>query len=309
MAKLAIVGTGFVGTSLGLAIRPSKLFETIAGYDRDRGQLQAAKRRGAIDEEARSASRAADGAAVVVLAGSDVEEALRDVVPGLSAGAVVTETSLWKVPAARLAADILPAGVEFVGGRPGLDGGSEPSAEAFRNAIYCLTPGAQASEPAIDAMSTVASAAGAQPDFLDPAEHDALTAAGELLPAAMLACLATAVTGDAAWTDAGRLAGDRFNQLALLAEDLPAGFWQEAAKNSDALARWLDAAAAALLDLRDRLQDGQALAQDWRATTDALARWRRDKRQLQESTMPPKAELRPSLFGALGKRPSPPAPR
>ena len=53
MAKLAIIGTGFVGASLGLALRPSKLFDHIAGSDLERSRAQQAKRAGAIHEDVR----------------------------------------------------------------------------------------------------------------------------------------------------------------------------------------------------------------------------------------------------------------
>ena len=43
MAKLAIVGAGFTGASLALALRPSKLFDQIAGGAVDRSRLEAAK--------------------------------------------------------------------------------------------------------------------------------------------------------------------------------------------------------------------------------------------------------------------------
>jgi len=121
---------------------------------------------------------------------------------------------------------------------------------------------------------------------------------------AVLAALVTALTRDSSWTDTGKLAGDTFNELATLAEGLDAAFWHQAADNAVAVARWLDAAAAALLDLRDRLQPGtgEQLARDWEAGLQTLAQWRRNKRQLHENTMPPKSELKPNLFGALGRR-------
>lgn len=308
MAKLAIVGTGFVGTSLALALRPSKLFEEIAAYDRDRARLQTATRLGAIDREARTAAEALDAAGVIVLAvpGDELEPALAAIAQSVAPGAVVSETTRWKMPAQKLAERLLPAGVHFVGGRPVLDnvghGPEEASTDAFRNAIYCLTPGTSADDAAIDAMSAVATAAGAQPYFLDPAEHDALTAAGELLPSALVATLTRTIMAEQSWTDAGKLAGDGFSRLASLAEELAPGFWHEAAENSAALARWLDAAASSLIDLRDRLKPeaGEELANEWRTTTTAIARWRRQKRQLQESAMPPMSELRPNLFGNLG---------
>ncbi|MFI5268010.1 MAG: prephenate dehydrogenase [Chloroflexota bacterium] len=307
MAKLAIVGTGFVGASLGLALRPSKLFDRIAGYDRDRGRLQAATRAGALDEEARNAAAAAEQAAVVIVTvpTSELEGAFRDLASALSPGAIVTDTTLWKV-AAEGAAAVLPEGVHFVGGRPVLDnaghGPEQANAAALRNAVYCLTPSPSANEVAVNAMSAVVTGAGAQPYFLEPAEHDALTAASELLPPALLACLPFALVNDPAWVDAGKLAGDSLNRAAQAAEEVQPAFWREAAANAPALSRWLETAASSLLDLRDRLQsdDATTLATDWNATLQTLARWRAEKRQLQESTMPPKADLKPNLFGNMG---------
>ncbi len=304
MAKLVIVGLGYTGLSLALALRPSRLFDEIAGCDADRGRLRLARERGAIDQESHSAAEAAAGAAVVVLAVSSagLEDALANVAPALAPGAVVTDTSRWKAPAQALAERLLGPEAHFAGGRPVLDqagaGPESASADAFRGALYCLTPSASASQAAVDAVSALASAAGAQPYFLSPEEHDALTAAGELLPPAFVAALVLGLTRDPGWTNAGRLAGPRLREAAQLTRALDGAFWQEAAHNAPALARWLDVAAAALLDLRDRVQaQDPQLSLDWHAAREALDRWQRDKRQLQQPTMPPASELKPRLFG------------
>ena len=83
----------------------------------------------------------------------------------------------------------------------------------------------------------------------------------------------------------------RGRRWAVLAEELDGDFWRQASQNSDALGRWLETAASALLDLRDHLDEP-----GWDGTLQALARWRRDKRQLHESTMPPKSELTANPF-------------
>lgn len=313
MAKLAIIGTGFLGASLGLALRPSKLFAEIAGFDRDRDRLLTAKRLGALDTDCRSAATAVEHAAVVIFTvpSGQLQPALQDVAPALTPGAIVTETTLWKQAAIR-AAQALPEGVNFIAGRPVVDhagaGPEQATAAAFRNAIYCLTPGPLASEEAVRAMSSVVTAAGAQPYFLEPSEHDGLTAAGELLPHALLASLLLTLVGDKAWPEAGKLAGDALDRAAALAEALPDGFWLDAAANAPALGRWLETAASALLDLRERLsaEETARLTADWRTAIEAMARWRTGKRQLRESTMPPRDELKPNLFGnvaALGRLP------
>jgi prephenate dehydrogenase len=309
MAKLAIVGAGFTGASLALALRPTKLFDHIAGWDVDRSRLQAAKRAGAIDADCRSSADAVESAALVVVSVPSAELAgvFREMAPTLSPGAIVTETSLWKLPA-QDAATGLPDGVCFVAGRPVLDGaGTGPeqaTASALRGAVWCLTPGPLASAEAVNAVSAVVTAAGAQPYFLEAAEHDALTAAGELLPSILQATLPLALLADGSWPEAGKLAGDTLAAAARLAEDLPGSLWADAAANRASLSRWLETAASALLDLRDRLdsQDAARLEADWQSTLAGLARWRADKRQLRDSTMPSKEELKPNLFGGLSTR-------
>jgi prephenate dehydrogenase len=306
MVKLAIIGTGFVGTSLGLALRPSKLFDQIAGADVDRGRAQAAKRAGAIDEDVRSAADAVREASVVVLTvpGAELAPLLADVASRLSAGAVVSDTSRWKAAALEAARE-LPPEVHFIGGRPVLDnaghGPAEARADVFTNAVWCLTPGPYTDAAAIEAMSAVAHAAGSQEYFLSPDEHDALSACGELLPPAILATLALTITRDAAWLDTGRLAGDTLHRLVVQAEALDASFWREASANAAPLSRWLDAAIDQLGQLRERLavEDAKQLHTSWQSTLDALGRWRRDKRALQESTMPPKEDMKPNLLGNI----------
>jgi prephenate dehydrogenase len=307
VAKLAVIGVGFTGASLALALRPSKLFDQIAAYDVDRRRLQTAKRLGAIDQEARSPAAAAEQAAVIVacVPSQELPTVFQAIRGSLAAGAVVTETSLWK-QAALTAASALPEEVHFVGGRPVLDrrgdGPEGASADAFRNAIYCLTPAAHANAAAINAVSAIATGAGAQPYFLEPAEHDALTTATELLPSAVLASLTAALTSDRSWSEAGKLAGDAFERVAALTEGLDRDFWEQAQANSASLARWLETAGAALMDLGRQIEaaDAKDLKADWQATLAAVTRWQGQRRQLQESVMPPKAELRPSIFGALG---------
>jgi prephenate dehydrogenase len=306
MAKLAIIGTGFVGTSLGLALRPSKLFDHIAGSDVERGRAQQAKRMGAIDEDLRSPVDAVRDASVVVVTvpGDELGSLLAEIAPRVSSGAVVSDTSRWK-SAALEAARELPPEVHFIGGRPVLDnaghGPDTARPEVFANALWCLTPEAGTDPAAIEAMSAVAHAAGAQEYFLSPDEHDALSAGGELLPPAILATLALTITRDASWTDTGRLAGDTLNRFATQAEQLDALFWHEASANSAALGRWLDATIDQLADLRRRLgQDNpKDLHTAWQTTLDVLGQWRRDKRRLQDTSMPDKAEMRPNLLGNI----------
>src|SRR6185312_9030150 len=90
VAKLAIVGTGFTGASLGLALRPSKLFAHIAGFDADRERLRAAARAGAVDDECHDATAAVRDAAVVIVTtpGVHLQAMFEALAPALTPGAI-----------------------------------------------------------------------------------------------------------------------------------------------------------------------------------------------------------------------------
>ncbi|HVA26322.1 MAG TPA: hypothetical protein VMW62_18250, partial [Chloroflexota bacterium] len=78
-------------------------------------------------------------------------------------------------------------------------------------------------------------------------------------------------------------------------------FWHYAKQNGPALARWIDAAVDELLNLRDRLagpDDERQLMKSWEHVETSMGTWRNNKRQLQESTMPPTSDLRPNFFGS-----------
>jgi prephenate dehydrogenase len=67
--RIAILGTGLLGTSVGLALRESGFEGSITGWDRDPKQLQIALERGAVRETAADALFATRNADLIVLSG------------------------------------------------------------------------------------------------------------------------------------------------------------------------------------------------------------------------------------------------
>ncbi len=306
MAKLAIIGTGFVGTSFGLAVKSAKLFDRVAGFDRDRSRAEEAQRKGGLDVAERKLQAVVDGAALVVVTvpEPELEGVFHDLTGALMPGSLVTDTCTWKVPAQR-AARALPSAAYFVGGRPVLDGRGqgpgEARADVFKGAVYCLTPDVNVPAGAVNGLSAVVSGIGAQPYFLDAQEHDNLTGATELMPGLAVAALLTALTGERSWKEIGRVAGDTLAGWTELAQALDPSFWEQAQQNQEAVSLWLDLMAARLRELKEQLQssDEPAAAKQWSATQQTLDQWRRDKRRLSDPMLPPTAELRPNVLGSL----------
>ena len=85
-SRIAIIGTGLIGTSIGLNLcaRKDRNFEVV-GADRDRGNARLAKKMRALDSEAGSLEEAVEGAGLVVIA-----------VPVLAAQSILKELGKFK---------------------------------------------------------------------------------------------------------------------------------------------------------------------------------------------------------------------
>lgn len=188
-SRIAIVGTGLIGTSIGLALARAKdrKYEII-GIDRDRNNSRAAKKMGAIDREAGSLEEALDGTAVTFLAVPvmSARRLLEDMGPFLAAGAIVTDTCSTKSDLMRWAAEFLPEEVHFVGGHPMAgrekSGPSAATADLFHEATWAIAPSPRAAEEAVQVVLGLVESMGAIPFYIDGAEHDQWAAAVSHLP-------------------------------------------------------------------------------------------------------------------------------
>ncbi len=193
--RVALIGTGLIGGSLGIRLRERRLAGDVTGYDRDPAALKQAVERGAVDRAAASAVEAVQGAALVILAVPvlSVAAVVRQIKPALEEGAVVTDVGSTKSEIMREVEPLMPPGVYFIGGHP--MAGSEESGmkgadpALLENAIYVLTPGKEVPEAAVEKLFGLIEAAGAQPLLLEAQRHDHLAAAVSHLPHLMAAAL------------------------------------------------------------------------------------------------------------------------
>ncbi len=265
--RIAIVGLGLVGGSLGLALKKSKLNLEIVGHDKDPGVAGRALKRGAVDKTEWNLINACDGAALIVLAIplDGIRDTLAALQSHLSPGVIVTDTATTKAPVLEWA-QALPAGVHFIGGDPVIKpdrviagcGIDAADAELFQNATYCLTPSPAAASQAIEVMSSFAQLVGAQPYFIEPAEHDGLMAGVRHLPALLATALAAVVIQSQGWRERGKLASTTFRIATELAplDDRTAS--AQFLAHRDDLMRWVDALIAELRDLRGMCERADA---------------------------------------------------
>ncbi len=199
--KAALIGTGLIGGSIGVALRERRLVAHINGYDSDPQSCLRALERGAVDRIAHSPCEAVQGADLVILAVPvlSTTELLKEILPVVEPGTVVTDVGSTKGWIMSAVEGMMPPDAYFIGGHP-MAGSEESGIEGadpalLENAIYVLTPGADTPQQVIDKMSAMVEESGAQPIILDPAEHDRVVAAVSHLPHLVAAALVQTVTG------------------------------------------------------------------------------------------------------------------
>ena len=213
MQRVLIVGLGLIGGSIGLALRRwseerkvdgRKPLEVI-GFDPNLDHQRAAEKLGAVDKGAWDLAKAARDVDVVVLATpvNSMRDVMQDLVPHLQPGTIVTDTGSTKAEVLKWAAEILPRDVHFIGTHP-MAGKTQSiegaDADLFVGATGCVSPSVTASEEAVRTVLGLVSAAGAEPFFIDPDEHDAYVAGVSHLPFVLSAALMNAVSRDASWS-------------------------------------------------------------------------------------------------------------
>ena len=183
--RLAVVGTGLIGASAGLAAVRAGISEVV-GWDEDETALDAAVERGAV-EAAGSLESALLGAdlAFVAVPVAALPGVVRDVLAAAPEGCTVTDAGSTKAAVCSAAG----SDPRFVGGHPicGAEarGAARATAELFEGATWFLTPLAATAPERYRGAHSLATTLGARPVAIDPASHDRLVAVTSHLPHAL----------------------------------------------------------------------------------------------------------------------------
>ena len=263
MERIAIVGTGLIGASIGLGLHAAKLRDIqIVGYDESGEALAQARRRGAVDGGEQTLAAAVDGARLVIISTPALaaHAVLTEIGPHLPEGAVVTDTLSTKAEIQRWAGELLPKSISYVGGHPMAGkatsaGPAEAEATLFRDKAYCVIPSPHASEAAIRSVLGLVALLGAEPVFVDAAEHDQYVAAVSHLPMVMAFALFSLVRSSASWQDMRLLAGNGFVGATRLASGDPHMTHDICATNGEAVIHWIDRLTVELRKYRDLIAD------------------------------------------------------
>ena len=266
--RIAILGTGLLGTSAGLALRAAGFRGAIAGWNRSAAGAQVALSMGAIDSIAADPLQAARESQVVLLAVPiyatlDFMEKLSGV---LGSDHLVTDVGSTKAQISAAAARLFntPDRAAFLPGHPmaGKErGGAElADAELFRGAVWLFTddPAAQRSPHSaalVKGWREWVAAIGSKTIDLDPARHDELVAWVSHLPqfvATALSALLEEEVGDA--PELRDVGGRALREMTRLGAS-PYSMWRDIAyTNTDAVQAALHALEQRLAHLRENLR-------------------------------------------------------
>ncbi|MGA9668217.1 MAG: prephenate dehydrogenase/arogenate dehydrogenase family protein [Terracidiphilus sp.] len=258
--RIAILGTGLLGTSAGLALRAAGFRGTITGWNRSPDQAQVALTMGAVDSVTSDPLQAAKESQVIVLAVPiyatlDFMEKLTGV---LGSDHLVTDVGSTKRVISESAARLFnsPDRAAFLPGHPmaGKERGGAALADAnlFRGAVWLFTddPGADRSAQSaglVEDWRKWVAAMGSKIIDLDPARHDELVAWVSHLPqfvATALSALLEDRVGDA--PELKDVGGRGLREMTRLGAS-PFSMWRDIAHTNT------EAVEAALFALEQRL--------------------------------------------------------
>jgi len=291
MAKVnvTIVGLGFVGSSIGLAVKASKANVHVVGHDKEPTVARKALKKGAVDKTDWNLISACEGADIIVIATPvmAVKETMEAIAPYIKPGCLVTDTATIKEPVIRWADEILPDEVNFIGGNPIIEvqgearGVDAASAEVLKDALYCLIPSPKASGSSMELASALVTAMGAKPYFLDAFEHDGLMAGVEHLPLVTAAALVETLSSNPPWREMRKLAGYAFRHTTDLPSLDPVLYRDTCLINADNIVRWIDEYIARLERLKQHIVEGdeEALYGFFEGALSERNRWLKDKAQ------------------------------
>lgn len=265
IGRLAVIGLGLIGGSFAKGLRESGLCREVVGYDADPLARNLAVPMGVVDSVTASLAEAVAGAELIMLA---VPILAMDSVLGQIAeldlsSAVITDVGSTKgavVEAVAKAFGEVPA--YFVPGHP--IAGSERSgveaanAELFQRHKVILTPLEQTDPQALERVSGLWQALGADVEHMALNDHDEVLAATSHLPHLLAFSLVDTLASRSENLEIFRYAAGGFRDFTRIAASDPTMWRDIFLANQDAVLRSLDAFTRDLGRLRAAIEEGDA---------------------------------------------------
>ncbi len=281
--KLAVLGVGLIGGSIGRAAR-ERLDAEVAGFDPDPATLDRAAEAGAVSSPAGSVAEAVSGAECVFCAGpvSTLPELVRSALTASGEGCVVTDVGSTKRGIGEAVAGS-PGGERFIGGHPlaGAEtaGVENSRSDLFEGALWYLTPTRGSEGASFERLRRIVAGLGARPVAIDPAEHDRVMATISHLPHVLANVLVSQAAESLSGSDRKPEVGRSFRDTTRVAGANPDIWGDIFSSNADAVADEIDAVVARLTEASSLLRGGDAAkVHDWQTKARSERRTLLDER-------------------------------
>jgi prephenate dehydrogenase len=190
--RIAVLGVGLIGGSIGLAAREHVAGAEVVGFGRDPERLRSALDRGAINRAAGSLEEAVEGAELCFVCApvGALPELVRAALDASGEDTLVTDVGSTKHDLVSRMAD-----PRFVGGHPiaGAEtaGVEHARGDLFQGAVWYLTPHEQSGGLLYERLHRFVVDVGARPVAVDAETHDRLVAVFSHLPHVLANVLAS----------------------------------------------------------------------------------------------------------------------
>ena len=217
--RIAIVGVGLIGGSIGLAARERGLTKDVMGIGRREVSLQAALDAATVTETTTDFAEGVKAADLIVVCTpvDRIAEHICNVAEHCPPHALITDAGSTKADMVRQVESVVGEPTRFIGSHP-LAGSHESGpaaarADLFVNRTVIVTPTDKSTTEDADEATQFWSALGANVVSMDIDTHDAALAASSHVPHVVAAALAAATPEQArqlvagGWLDTTRIAG------------------------------------------------------------------------------------------------------
>mgnify|MGYP001618515570 CR=1 FL=1 len=193
--RVTIVGLGFIGGSLGLALRRHRLAVHVTGFSRNASTIRQAITCGAIHDGSTDVAQAVATADLVVLATpvDTIVDLAQRLAPKMRPGSILSDVGSAKGSIVRALEGRLPNRIAFVGAHP-LAGSEQRGLAAARanvleDSICVVTATARTDRRALQRVTSVWRRLGCRVVTMTPGDHDRVLAAVSHLPHWLAWCL------------------------------------------------------------------------------------------------------------------------
>ena len=227
MKRVAIIGLGVIGASLGMALLAARPDLEVMGMDLDPVTVEKAMEMAAISRPLLLEDIFSCEVVFIATPLQIIPQVLLQIRDKLGPDTIVTDVGSVKTWVMQKYEELLPPEISFIGGHPlaGSDRSGITGADKYllQNAVYVLTPLPATPIEKVKILTDLLSETGAQVMILTPADHDAMVSKVSHLPHIAAASLMNNLERQ---PDALRLAAGGLRDTTRIAASNP-GLWED----------------------------------------------------------------------------------